>query len=188
MNRHVPASIIALECGASRILGIEAFAEISSKPAGGWLVAGEACDTGGCLHAAQVCPSHSGTQWLFSRCDDRKSPFHRDRSPCSGPPQRLAGGFARASLALSPRAVGVSCQPRRHGALLALAPRHVSRVVASDRTDHGAVSRRTDSACRICPPVRAAPAVHAGSAERASSDRGSPLLPDLSRCRRPPDP
>ena len=64
MNRHLPASVIVLERGTGRILGIEGFAEIGRKTPGGRFVARQASDSGGRVHAAQDCPSHSCAQWL----------------------------------------------------------------------------------------------------------------------------
>src|SRR4029078_12397971 len=114
-------------------------------------------------------------------CDHRNPQFCRSGHPRSCLPQRLAGGPARPGGALSTRAVGWPSQTRRNGAFLAVAPRHVPRVVDSDRADRRAFPCRQASAAGVRAPVRAATAVHARPAQRPPSDRGPPLLPDLPR-------
>ncbi len=85
-----------------------------------------------------------------------ETPQHgRHRNPRPGPPQRLAGGSARADCALSARAMGGPRQSRRDGAFLAVAPRHVPRTVrryraTSPRNSATATCRRRTSRASWC--------------------------------------
>ncbi len=64
MDRHLPLAAVALEGGADGVVGAEDLAEIAGEPAGGRLVAGEAGDGGGRVHAqhlpcdGHICPAH----------------------------------------------------------------------------------------------------------------------------------
>ena len=64
MDRHVPLAAVTLEGGAGGVVGAEDFAEIGRQPPGGRLVAGQAGDGGGRVHAqhlpcdGHVCPAH----------------------------------------------------------------------------------------------------------------------------------
>ena len=68
-----PLYNVAYDMGT--LFGIKAFAEISREPTGNWLVAGEAGNGGGRIHAAQVCPSHLPAQWLSRRLCRSKGPI-----------------------------------------------------------------------------------------------------------------
>jgi hypothetical protein len=57
-------SRIVFEGGAGGVRIIEAFAKKSGKTPCGRFVAGQTGDSGGRIHAAQDCLSHSRAQWL----------------------------------------------------------------------------------------------------------------------------
>ena len=67
MDCQLPAPVITFKGGTGGVLGIKAFAEIGRKPPGSGFVAGQAGDGGGCVHAAQIYPSHLRAQWLSRR-------------------------------------------------------------------------------------------------------------------------
>src|SRR6476469_3735771 len=63
-ERDLPISGVIFEGGAGGVRSIEGFAKKSGKTPCGRFVAGETGDSGGRIHAAQDCPSHTRAQWL----------------------------------------------------------------------------------------------------------------------------
>ncbi len=54
MDRDLPLAIVTLEGGAGGVVGAEDLAEISRQPPSGRLVAGQAGDRGGRIHAQHL--------------------------------------------------------------------------------------------------------------------------------------